>query len=138
MRHPLPAGRFDELEGGGKGHVQTITVYPITGRQLGPVKIPSALCEECDLTLRAVHRVAEEPRDSEIRVEVKPWLRHALDALRRGGWHPPVVTVDGRVFSQGVVPDVAALKERLERQRAVSDRSAAEIRPVGSTGTPLP
>ena len=117
--------------------MQTVTVYPITGRQLGLLKIPSALCEECDLTIRAVRRVVEELGDRNIRVEVKPWLRHAFDALRRGGWHPPVVTVDGKVFSQGVVPDAAALRERLERQRGPSDDSPAPIRPAASTGTSL-
>jgi hypothetical protein len=82
-----------------------------------------------------VHRVVEEVEDSDIRVEVKPWLRHAFDALRRGGWHPPVVSVDGKVFSQGVVPDAAALRERLRRQRAPSDDSAVSIRPAAPTGT---
>ncbi|MDP6605846.1 MAG: hypothetical protein QF664_06260 [Dehalococcoidia bacterium] len=33
-----------------------------------------------------------------------------LDALKRGGWHAPVVTIDGKVFSQGVVPDERELR----------------------------
>lgn len=117
--------------------MQTITVYPITGRQLGPLRIPSALCEECDLTLRAVRRIVEKLGDSDIRVEVKPWLRHAFDALRRGGWHPPIVTIDGKAFSQGRVPDVAALRRRLERHRTPPKDSTASIRPAASSGTPL-
>ena len=91
----------------------TVTVYPITGRQLGPLRIPQRWCEECDLTIRLVRRVADDLGRDDIRVEVKPWLRHLFDALRRGGWHAPVVTIDGQVFSQGVVPDAEALKRRL-------------------------
>lgn len=92
----------------------TITVYPITGRQLGPLSIPHRFCEECDLTIRRVRQVVAELGRDDIEVEIKPWLRHVVDALRRGGWHAPVVTIDGRVFSQGVVPDAAALKAVLD------------------------
>jgi hypothetical protein len=91
----------------------TVAIYPISGRQFGPVSIPHRLCEECDLTIRLVRRVVDEIGRDDIRVEVKPWLRYIVDALRRGGWHAPVVTIDGRVFSQGVVPDAETLKERL-------------------------
>lgn len=89
-----------------------VTVYPITGRQLGFISIPSRVCEECDLTVSLVRRLAAE-LDDRVEVEVRPWLRHIFDALRRGGWHAPVVTIDGKVFSQGVVPDADALKARL-------------------------
>ena len=92
----------------------TVTVYPITGRQLGPLSIPHRLCEECDLTIRQVRRVVTELDRDDIEVEIKPWLRHAIEALRRGGWHAPVVTIDGRVFSQGVVPDAAELRAALD------------------------
>lgn len=91
----------------------TVTIYPITGRQLGPLRIPHRWCEECDLTIRQVRRVVEELRREDVQVQVKPWIRHIFDALRRGGWHAPVVTIDGKVFSQGVVPDADELRERL-------------------------
>jgi hypothetical protein len=93
------------------------------------------LCEECDLTIRVVRRAIEELGNDDIRVEVKPWLRHLFGALRRGGWHPPVVTIDREVFSQGVVPDAAALKERLVHHRGPSDDTAAPIRPAAATRT---
>ena len=92
----------------------TVTIYPISGRQLGPISIPHRWCEECDLTIRQVRRVVEELRREDVQVEVKPWLRHIFDALRRGGWHTPVVTIDGKVFSQGIVPNADALRERLD------------------------
>lgn len=89
---------------------QQVTVYPITGRQLF-FRVPHSWCEECDLTIRLVKSVADEI--GEIEVRVKPWLNHLFDALRRGGWHAPVVTIDGKVFSQGIVPDEAQLREAL-------------------------
>src|SRR5574341_2182073 len=97
----------------------TVTVYPITGPQLGPLSIPHRFCEECDLTIRQVRRVVADLGRDDIEIEIRPWLRHVLDALRRGGWHAPVVTIEGRMFSQGVVPDaeelLAALRGTEER-----------------------
>ncbi|MDP6605847.1 MAG: hypothetical protein QF664_06265 [Dehalococcoidia bacterium] len=46
-----------------------ITVYPFTGRQLF-FRIPSSWCEECDVTLRLVNRLADQAGD--IEVSVKP------------------------------------------------------------------
>ena len=102
-----------------------VTVYPITGRQLGPLSIPHRFCEECDLTIHQVRRVVAELGRDDIDVQVKPWLRHAVDALRRGGWHAPVVTIDGRIFSQGVVPDGEALRGALEQAIPIREEEAS-------------
>ena len=87
-----------------------VTVYPMTGRQLF-FTVPHAICEECDLTVRLVQRVAADLPDVEVRI--KPWFNHLFDALRRGGWHPPVVTINGKITTQGVVPDEAELRDAL-------------------------
>ena len=99
----------------GVERVCKVTVCPITGRQFWFLTIPHRLCEECDLTIRMVRGVIDDLGDQGPRVEleVKPWLRHIWDHLRRGGWHPPVVAVDGKIFSQGVVPDPDALRATL-------------------------
>jgi hypothetical protein len=90
-----------------------VTVYHFTGRQFPLITIPDAWCPECEVTLGVVRRVAASVSGDAIRVTAKPWLRHIVEALRLGGWHPPVVVVDGAVFSQGVVPDAGALRQRL-------------------------
>ena len=95
-----------------------VTIYPISGRQLGPLSIPHRWCEECDLTINLVRRIAEEPGREDVQVKVKPWIRHIFDALRRGGWHAPVVAIDGKGFSQGSVPDADELRERLDAAAA--------------------
>ncbi len=102
----------------------TVTIYPITGRQLGPFSIPQRLCEECDLTIGRVRQVVADLGRDDIDVRIRPWLRHAVDALRRGGWHAPVVTIDGRVFSQGVVPDAGELKAALAEVAPVQEERA--------------
>ena len=93
---------------------QDVIAYYITGRQIGPLSIPHSWCEECDLTVRAVRSAVEElGPDGTLTVAVKPWLRHAIPALGMGAWHAPVVIIEGDIFSQGVVPDRQALRERI-------------------------
>lgn len=90
-----------------------VTVYHFTGRQVRGLAIPDAWCRECEVTLGVVRRVAASVAPDRIRVVAKPWIRHLVEALKVRGWHPPVVVVDGVVFSQGVVPDAEALRHRL-------------------------
>jgi len=85
-----------------------IIIYPITGRQ-GPITVPHRFCEECDLTIRAVRRVVDELDDQHLRVLIRPWLLHWWRPIWRGGWHAPIVTVNGRVVTQGIVPSRATL-----------------------------
>ena len=67
----------------------TVTIYPITGRQLGPLGIPHRWCEEFDLTIRQVRRVVEELRREDVQVQVKPWFRHIFDAYGAAAGTPP-------------------------------------------------
>ncbi len=95
----------------------TVTVYPMTGRQLG-FNVPHRVCEECDLTVRLVQRVTEDHPNVELRI--KPWFNNLFDALRRGGWHPPVVTINGKIATQGIVPDEARFRRALDRASEVT------------------
>jgi hypothetical protein len=96
-----------------KGKPITVTIYPIAGRQLF-LRVPESFCQECDLTIRAVKQVVEEfGNPPGIQVRIRPWLNYLPQVLLRGGWHPPVVTINGRRFSQGVVPEVKALREAI-------------------------
>ena len=64
---------------------------------------------DLDVSLRG--KTIEQVGD--VQVTVKPWFNHLFDALRRGGWHAPVLTIDGKLFSQGVVPDEDQLRKAL-------------------------
>jgi glutaredoxin len=101
------SGSAPDVEG---PHKTVVTVYPITGKQLF-FHVPHSWCRECNLTIRAVQSIIEGHREIELRV--KPWWNNLFDALRRGGWHAPVVTINGKVFSQGIVPDPDALRGAL-------------------------
>jgi hypothetical protein len=102
-----------------------IAIYPIAGKQLW-FSIPESFCRECDLTLRLVERVVQELENpSEVRVRVRPWLKHIVAALWRGGWHPPVVTINGRLFSQGVVPEAQALRTKIEEYCSAQNKREA-------------
>jgi hypothetical protein len=92
-----------------------IAIYPIAGKQLW-FYVPDSFCRECDLTIRTVEKVVGDLDDpSQVRVRVRPWLHHLPEGIRRGGWHPPVVSINGKLFSQGVVPDADALRQEMEK-----------------------
>ncbi len=95
----------------------TVAVYPIAGKQLF-FHVPDSVCHECDLTVRTVERVIDDlSSDGEyVKLEIKPWLNNIIQALWRGGWHPPVVVINGKLFSQGVVPQPGPLKAAIRRE----------------------
>ena len=100
-----------------------VTVYPMTGRQLF-FNVPHSLCEECDLTVRLGRRVAAEFPHVDVRI--KRWFNNLFDALRRGGWHPPVVTINGKISSQGVVPEEDSLRQALRHKSGNDVTGAAD------------
>ncbi len=93
-----------------------IVVYRITGRQ-GFITIPHRYCEECDLTVRVAGNLVAELGDPGVRLTVRPWLRWFWRPIWRGGWHAPIVTVNGRVVTQGIVPSRDRLLLAIERVR---------------------
>ena len=89
-----------------------VTVYRVTGSQLF-FRVPEAVCEECDLTVAVARGVAASLGPEVMNVTVKPWLNHLPEALLKGGWHPPVVTVKGKLFTQGIVPSAERLQQAI-------------------------
>ncbi len=81
-------------------------------------------CAECDLAVGQARAVLSAHPDWPVELEVKPWLTHLWEALRHGGWHAPVLLVDGQLLWQGTVPTRAELE--------VAVRGSLERR-----GTPL-
>ncbi len=84
-----------------------IVVYRWAGRKwlLGL----SGECVECDLAVGQVQRQRAAHPDWPVELEIKPWLTCLWEALRRGGWHPPVVVVGERLVRQGTIPTRAEL-----------------------------
>ena len=95
-----------------------IIVYRWAGAW-GPfrVRIP---CGECALTRDVIaDTLAHELKGVEVTLEVRDWLSEWWQPLMRGGWHAPIVMVEGKVVSQG-----QALNRGLLTQ-AVIDAAAA-------------
>lgn len=88
-----------------------IVVYKITGRQLF-LNIPHEMCEECDITVEMLKNLAKEYPN--IDLKVKQWTRYFYEPLLKGGWHTPIVMINGKIYSQGVVPDHDQIKKHIE------------------------
>jgi hypothetical protein len=107
------------------GHGQDgldLVVYRITGCQ-GIIDIPSRYCEECDLTVALAGRVVAELADPTVRLLVRPWFLHFWRPIWRGGWHAPIVTLNGRVVTQGVVPEREQLLRAIQAARSTGTES---------------
>jgi hypothetical protein len=88
-----------------------VTIYRVTGKQLFFFKVNPASCRECDLMVNVVEKALDELSEVvRAKLEVKPWLNYFLFSIFRGGYHPPVLIVEGRVVSQAAVPTVEEVK----------------------------
>ena len=94
-----------------------VVIYRITGRQ-GLLTVPDWVCRECDLTVAAVQMACRQAGLPGETVTVRPWLARIGEAWRHGARHPPVVLVNGLVYSQEVVPDVDRLTDYLRKLAA--------------------
>lgn len=77
-----------------------VTLYRWAGRW-GPfsVKIP---CGECSLTTDVLNDTfARELEGIPVELDTREWLSEWWRPLRAGGWHAPIVMVEGKVVSQG-------------------------------------
>ncbi|NIQ96602.1 MAG: glutaredoxin [Desulfuromonadales bacterium] len=77
-----------------------ITLYRWAG-SWGPfrIKVP---CGECSLTKDVIRDTLERELDGiPVNLDIRDWLSEWWRPLRRGGWHAPIVMVEGRVISQG-------------------------------------
>jgi glutaredoxin len=67
----------------------------------GPFKIKIP-CGECSLTKDIILDTMEnELNDIPVQLDIRPWLDEWWKPLARGGWHAPIVLVDGKIISQG-------------------------------------
>jgi glutaredoxin len=77
-----------------------ITLYKWAG-SWGPFKIKIP-CGECSLTRDVLRDTFEnELQGIPVRLEVKEWLSNWWQPLGKGGWHAPIVQVEGKIISQG-------------------------------------
>ena len=100
-----------------------VTVYRWAGAW-GPfrVRIP---CGECSLTKDVIEdTLASELADVPVRLSMRDWLSEWWRPLRAGGWHAPIVMVDGRVVSQGNALNRGVLTQAVVEAHARKSRLA--------------
>lgn len=89
---------------------KSIVMYYWGGEKFG-FKIKNS-CEECDIN----HGILDDMKQKEfngllVNIISKPWLTNFWESLAYGGWHAPIVIVNDRLFSQGIVIDRKKLSE---------------------------
>jgi len=82
-----------------------ITIYIMTGKQ-GLFVIPKNWCQECDLLIALVKNIVKESNLADkVEIKIRPWFLWApLPFFRHFAWDPPILVINGKLVSQGVVP----------------------------------
>jgi glutaredoxin len=71
-------------------------------------------CRECDIAYVVLQQLMTERfYEKPVSLRFVPWLDNWWRVIWRGGWHAPILTVNKRIFSQGVVPDIHKLLRRI-------------------------
>ena len=82
-----------------------IIIYRFAGRQ-GLFTIPNEWCVECDLLISLVEDVlSSKGLESSTTLTIRPWfLWFWLPFLRYGKFHAPILIINGKFISGGIVP----------------------------------
>lgn len=78
----------------------SIQVFRWAG-EWGPFKV-NIPCGECALTKDVIQDTIEtELAGISVELDMRDWLSEWWKPLKKGGWHAPIVLVDGKIISQG-------------------------------------
>ena len=105
-----------------------IVIYKFTGWQW-LFKIPESWCRECDLLVRATEKAMTSAGGNPDSLIILPWFLWFWKPLAHGGFHPPILTINGRIISQGIVPSVEEITSaiRCESTRIGAASSQADL-----------
>ena len=82
----------------------------------GPFKI-KVECGECNITHGIIEDVLEkEFQGEDISFKTLPWLDNWYKVILKGGWHAPIVVVNGKVIEQGKVIDRGQLAHAIRKE----------------------
>ena len=94
----------------------------------GPFKV-NIPCGECSLTVDVINDTLEtELKGIPVELEIREWLSEWWKPLPAGGWHAPIVLVEGKLVSQGHALNRGVLTEAV---------IAAHVERTGVSGTHL-
>ena len=106
------------------------------GGEWGPfkVKIP---CGECTLTKDIIaDTLANELKEYDVEVEPLDWLSHRWEPLLKGGWHAPIVMVNGKIISQGEALNRGVLTQAVI-EAGVAQKPVTDTIVYGKPGCPF-
>lgn len=87
-----------------------ITLYRWAG-SWGPFKV-NIPCGECSLTTDVIQDTIDtELAGIPVELDIREWLSEWWKPLPKGGWHAPIVIVEGRMVSQGAALNRGVLTE---------------------------
>lgn len=94
----------------------TIDIYKWEGKFF-PFEIKTK-CGECSLNTSIIKSVVEEMKNQGIEVLFNqyPWLDNWYKTILKGGYHPPIVMVNGRVLKQEKVLTKEELKDAIIKE----------------------
>ncbi|WP_423910646.1 glutaredoxin family protein [Candidatus Spongiihabitans sp.] len=103
-----------------------VTVYRWAGKW-GPFKV-SIPCGECALTGDViVDTFDNELKGIALNLEMRDWLSHWWKPLPKGGWHAPIVIVEGRIISQGKALNRGVLTQSVVEAHALRSEVASNV-----------
>jgi len=92
-----------------------ITLYKWAG-SWGPFHLPYE-CGECGASEDVIKYVIETEFGKEpITSNILPWLDNWWRLILKGGWHAPIITLNGRIVSQGVAIDPGLLAYHIRKE----------------------
>ncbi len=92
-----------------------ITVFRWAGAW-GPFKV-SIPCGECSLTKDIIQDcIDSDLSEINVELEMRDWLSEWWKPLPKGGWHAPIVLVDGKLVSQGAALNRGVLTQAVIEQ----------------------
>lgn len=82
------------------------------------LKIPESYCKECNLFYQAVKQASEEV-ETDVDIRVKSFWTGFPFTVLKGGYHAPVLFIDGELVAQGYdVPDKETVKKKLSEAKS--------------------
>jgi len=89
-----------------------LTLYRWAGAW-GPFKV-NIPCGECSLTKDVIQdTLCTELEGIEVKLDIRDWLSEWWKPLVKGGWHAPIVIVEGKVISQGAALNRGVLTQAI-------------------------
>lgn len=97
-----------------------VTIYRFTGSQ-GFFRIPKKWCQECDLLVSLVRKtISDLGLEDKVSLTIKPWWLWWWEPLfLYFAWHAPILVINGKLISQGIVPDKETLLKVLTNHQIV-------------------